>query len=286
MVTPNRRRKAVERLEDEFGVSQRRACKIVGQHRSTQRHPAPEPPEDEAVIREELRAFAKRRPRWGWRRAATHLRKQGWEINNKRVRRLWRDEGLQVPQKTKRKRLVGIGVHVGPMSLIAPNALWAMDFQFDHTIDGRQVKMLNIIDEFTRENLAIDVEHSISADDVVATLERLVDERGRAPAFVRFDNGPEFVAIVIAEWCATHGVGAVFIDPGSPWQNAWIESFNSRFRDELLNLWIFDSLLEAKVIIEDWHNDYNLKRPHSAHGDLTPTEFALAWTNQHQPQAA
>jgi len=132
-------------------------------------------------------AFSKRRPRWGWRRAAKYLRKQGWEINNKRVRRLWRDEGLQVPTKKKRKRLAGIGVHVGPMSLIAPNALWAIDFQFDHTIDGRQLKMLNIIDEFTRENLTIDVEHSITADDVVTTLERLVDERGRPPAFVRFD---------------------------------------------------------------------------------------------------
>jgi len=286
MVTPNRRRQAVIRLEDEFGVSQRRACKVVGQHRSTQRHPAPTPPDDEAQIREELRAFAKRRPRWGWRRAAKHLRKQGWNINKKRVRRLWRDEGLQVPTKTKKKRLTGIGTHVGAMSLIAPNALWAMDFQFDHTIDGRQVKMLNIIDELTRECLAIDVDHSITADDVVAVLDRLVAERGTAPAFVRFDNGPEFVAIVVAEWCNTHGVDAVFIDPGSPWQNAWIESFNSRFRDELLNLWIFDSLLEAKVIIEDWRIDYNQNRPHSAHGDLTPTEFAQAWTNNHQPQAA
>ena len=170
MVTPNRRRVAVEVLEDEFGVSQRRACKVVGQHRSTQRHERTPPPEDEELIRAELRAFAKRRPRWGWRRAAKHLRREGWAVNNKRVRRLWRDEGLQVPQKRKRKRLTGIGVHIGPMSLIAPNALWAMDFQFDHTIDGRQVKILNVIDEFTREALATDVDHSITADDVVACL--------------------------------------------------------------------------------------------------------------------
>lgn len=138
-------------------------------------------------------------------------------------------EGLQVPTKKKRKRLTGVGVHVGPMNLICPNALWALDFQFDHTIDGRQVKLLNVIDEFTRACLAIDVEHSIGADDVVNTLEHLVAERGRPPAFLRFDNGPEFVAIVIAEWCASHGVDAVFIDPGSPWQNAWIESFNSGY---------------------------------------------------------
>ncbi len=286
MVTPNRRRQAVEVLEDEFGISQRRACHVVGQHRSTQRHPAPEPPDNEAKLREELRAFAKRRPRWGWRRAAKHLRRQGWKVNNKRVRRLWRDEGLQVPQKSKKKRLTGIGTHVGAMSLIAPNALWALDFQFDHTIDHRQVKILNVIDEYTREALACDTAHSITADDVVAVLERLTVERGRPPAFVRFDNGPEFVALVVAEWCEANGTACVFIDPGSPRQNAWIASFNSRLRDELLNLWQFDSLLEARVIIEDWRIDYNLNRPHSAHGDLTPTEFAQAWTNQHQPQPA
>lgn len=286
MVTPNRRRVAVAALEDEFGVSQRHACRVVGQHRSTQRHESVPPPDDEELIRAELRAFAKRRPRWGWRRAAKYLRREGWAVNNKRIRRLWRDEGLQVPQKRKRKRLTGIGVHVGPMSLIAPNALWAMDFQFDHTIDGRQVKILNVIDEFTREALATDVDHSITADDVVACLDRLVIERGRPPAFVRFDNGPEFIAGVVAEWCDEAGVAAVFIDPGSPWQNAWIESFNSRLRDELLNLWVFDSLLEARVIIGDWRIDYNKNRPHTAHGDLTPTEFADHWATINQPQPA
>ena len=126
----------------------------------------------------------------------------------------------------------------------------------------------------------------ITADDVVAVLDRLVIERGRPPAFVRFDNGPEFVAIVVAEWCAEAGVAAVFIDPGSPWQNAWIESFNSRMRDELLNLWVFDSLLEARVIIEDWRIDYNKNRPHTAHGDLTPTEFADQWATINQPKPA
>ena len=123
-------------------------------------------------------------------------------------------------------------------------------------------------------------------DDVVAVLERLVIERGRPPAFLRFDNGPEFVSIVVAEWCASKGTACVFIDPGSPWQNAWIESFNGRLRDELLNAWRFDSLLEARVMIEDWRRDYNANRPHSAHGELTPTEFALQWTATHQPQVA
>jgi putative transposase len=287
-LTPNRKRRAVGMLRDRFGVSERRACRVVGQHRSTQRLEPPVAPDDEAELREFLRAFATRRPRWGWRRAATELRREGWPVNNKRVRRLWRDEGLQVPVKKKKRRLSGVGVHVGATSLIAPNALWALDFQFDHTIDHRQVKMLNVIDEYTRECLDIRVDHSITADDVVAVLDRLAVERGRAPAFVRFDNGPEFVAVVMAEWCATNGTHCMFIDPGSPWQNAWIESFNSRLRDELLNLWQFDSLLEARVLIGDWRIDYNENRPHSAHGGLTPSEFAQAWTINHikQPKAA
>ncbi len=275
-------------LQDRFGVSERRACTVVGQHRSTQRLDPPAPPEDEQRLREWLRAFAKRRPRWGWRRAAKELRRTGWAINNKRVRRLWRDEGLQVPTKTRKRRLAGIGTHVGAMSLIAPNALWALDFQFDHTIDGRQVKILNVIDEYTREALACRVAHNIDADGVVAVLDRLAAERGRPPAFLRFDNGPEFVAHATADWCQSTGTDAVFIDPGSPWQNAWIESFNGRLRDELLNLWQFDSLLEAQVLIGDWRIDYNQHRPHSAHGDLTPNEFARAWTTTYpqHPQAA
>jgi len=286
MVTPNRRRRAVCVLEDVFGVSQRRACRVVGQHRSTQRLAAPVRSDEEEQIRQWLRDFSRRRPRWGWRRAAKGLRRAGWAVNNKRVQRLWRDEGLQVPTKKRKQRLYGIGTHVGAMSPIRPNALWAFDFQYDHTIDGHQVKLLNIIDEFTREALAVVVDRSINADYVVAVLDRLAAQRGQPPAFVRFDNGPEFIAHTVAEWCAFNATKTVFIDPGSPWQNAWIESFNSRLRDEMLNLWQFDSLFEAQVLIEDWRIDYNFNRPHSAHGDLTPTEFAHAWTMKNQPQPA
>jgi len=286
MVTPSRRRQAVIVLEDVFGVSQRRACEVVGQHRSTQRHQSKPPPEDDEPIRAELRAFAKARPRWGWRRAANHLRRTGFTVNNKRVRRLWREEGLRVPQRKRKKRITGIGTHVGTMCAIRPDAIWALDFMFDRTIDGRQVKILNVIDEFTREALACEVDHSFTADDVVTVLDQIVAERGCAPAFIRMDNGPELTAIAVADWCAETGTGSVFIDPGSPWQNGWVESFNGRMRDELLNLWHFDSLLEAQVIIENWRTDYNTNRPHSAHGGLTPTEFHLQWTNQHQPQPA
>ena len=145
--------------------------------------------------------------------------------------------------------------------------------------------MLNIVDEYTRECPAIVVDRSIDADHVVATLDRLMLTRG-APAYVRFDNDPEFIANAVADWCLFNGVGSIFIDPGSPWQNAWIESFNGRLRDEFLNGWQFDSLLEAQVLIEDWRIDYNEHRPHSAHGDLTPTELATAWTTRNQPALA
>ncbi len=273
-------------LRERFGVSERRACKVVGLNRSTQRLAPPPITDEEAELRAFLRQFSKERPRWGWRRAAKEARRQGRQVNDKRVRRLWRDEGLRVPHKRRKKRLSGVGVHVGAMCPIRPNVLWALDFQFDTLADGRTIKMLNVIDEFTREALAIEVDRSIDADHVVAVLERLAAQRGSAPVYVRFDNGPEFVAHAVADWCRFTGTNSVFIDPGSPWQNAWIESFNGKFRDELLNGWQFDSLQEARVIIEDWRIDYNWKRPHTAHGDLTPGEFAAKWTTNNQPQAA
>ena len=273
-------------LRERFGVSERRACKVVGLNRSTQRLAPPPITDDEAELRAFLRQFSKERPRWGWRRAAKEARRQGRQVNDKRVRRLWRDEGLKVPYKRRKKRLSGVGVHVGAMCPIRPNVLWALDFQFDTLADGRTIKMLNVIDEFTREALAIEVDRSIDADHVVAVLERLAAQRGSAPVYVRFDNGPEFVAHAVADWCRFTGTNSVFIDPGSPWQNAWIESFNGKFRDEPLNGWQFDSLQEARVIIEDWRIDYNWKRPHTAHGDLTPGEFAAKWTTNNQPQAA
>jgi len=272
-------------LRDRFGVSERRACRVVGQHRSTQRREPRLISDEELQLREFLRDFSRRRPRWGWRRAAKAARRAGWVVNDKRIRRLWRDEGLRVPQTKRKKRPTGIGTHLGAMSPIRPNVLWALDFQFDVTADGRTLKMLNVIDEFTRECPCIEVAHTIDADDVVNVLDRLAAVHG-APAFVRFDNGGEFIAHAVADWCRFNNVGTIFIDPGSPWQNAWIESFNGKFRDELLNGWQFDSLLEAQVLIEDHRIDYNMNRPHTAHGDLTPTEFALQWQTNNQQQVA
>ena len=281
MVAPNRRRRAVVTLQERFGVSERRACRVVGQCRSTQRLPAPTPSDDELALRAFLRDFSRSRPRWGWRRAARAARDAGWVVNSKRIHRLWREEGLRVPYRKHKRPLRGIGVAVGAMCPIAPNVVWALDFQFDQTSDGRILKLLNVIDEYSRECLAIDVARSIDADGVVRCLDRLAATRG-APRYVRFDHGPEFIAFAVAKWCRLVGADTVFIDPGSPWQNAWIESFNGRLRDEFLNGQRFETLFEAQVLLEDWRIDYNLNRPHSAHGWLTPVEFVEAWLNQQQ----
>jgi putative transposase len=268
---------------DRFGVSERFACRILGQARSTQRRAALEPVDTEERLRAWLRVFATARPRWGWRRAAAGLAAEGWRVNHKRVRRLWREEGLRVPHRARKRPLRGQGV-VGQFCPIRPNVLWALDFQFDQTADARTLKLLNVIDEFTRECPAILVRRNIDADQVVATLDRIAAQQG-APAYLRFDHGPEFIARAVADWCRFNSAETVFIDPGCPWQNAWIESFNGRLRDELLNGELFDSLLEAQVVIEDWRIDYNSRRPHSSLGMLTPAEYTNRWHQHQQPQS-
>ena len=272
-------------LEERFGVSERRACRVVGQPRSTQRLLPPVPSDDELALRAWLRAFSVRRPRWGWRRAANEARAEGWRVNDKRVHRLWREEGLRVPYCKRKKPLRGIGVATGQMCPIRPNVVWAADFQFDQTRNGRTLKILNIIDEFTREALATEVDRSIDADHVVRILDKIAGARGR-PAYLRFDHGPEFIAYAVADWCQFNDAKTIFIDPGSPWQNGWIESFNGRMRDEHLNGLLFENLFEAQVLTEDWRIDYNINRPHSAHGWKTPAAFAAEWTSNHQHQLA
>jgi putative transposase len=284
ILTPNRRRQAVVELETQFGVSERRACAVIGQSRSTQRLAVVVHELDE-LLRAFLREFAMDHPRWGWRRAHDALRDEGHRVNHKKVQRLWREEGLKVPYRKKKKRLTGIGIQVGAMRPIAPNVIWAMDFQFDQTSDLRTVKMLNIIDEFTRECLAIDVSRSITAEDVVTRLDHLAQERG-APCYVRMDNGPEFVAHALNNWCRFNGTGSLFIDPGSPWQNGWIESFNARLRDEFLNGQQFDTLFEAKVLLGDWRHEYNHDRTHSALRRQTPAKFAETWKFRNQQRLA
>jgi putative transposase len=272
-------------LKERFGVSERRACNVVGQPRSTQRLFAPSPSDDEMALRQFLREFAVTRPRWGWRRALVAARDEGFRVNAKRIHRLWRDEGLRVPYKKRKKRLRGIGIVTGAMCPIRPNVIWSADFQFDQTRDGRTIKILNVIDEFTREALAAETDRSIDADHVVNVLDKIAGERG-FPKYVRFDNGPEFVAFAVADWCRFNEAETIFIDPGSPWQNAWVESYNGRMRDEHLNGQLFDSLFEAQVLNEAWRIDYNKNRPHSAHGWKSPDAFAAEWITTHQTSLA
>jgi putative transposase len=284
-VSPARRRRAVAMVRDRLGVSERWACRVLGQHRSTERY-EPTRAEDDAALRLELRQFSRDRPRWGYRRAHHHLREQGWDVNRKRVQRLWREEGLRVPvRRRKRRRLGESTVPARRLRSERPNQVWAFDFQFDQTGDGRALKVLNIVDEFTRESLVMLVERSIDADTVVETLERLVAERG-APEHLRMDNGPEMTAHALQDWCRFSKAGTVYIEPGSPWQNPFVESFHSRVRDELLDVEEFACLAEARVVIEDWRQDYNRHRPHSSLGMRAPAVFAAEWTAASEPALA
>ncbi len=273
-------------MQGRLGISERRACQFAGQHRSTQRREAVVA-EDDAALRARLRKLSRDRPRWGYRRAHAELLGEGWQINRKRVQRIWREEGLRVPQRRrKRQRLGDSTVPAARLRAKRPNHVWAFDFQFDQTADGHLLKLLHVVDEFTREALEIKCARSIDADATVAVLERLTRARGCSPEFVRCDNGPEMTANALKDWCRFSGAGASYIDPGSPWQNPYVESFGSRVRDELLAVEQFSCLAEAKVLVEDWREDYNHHRPHSALGMKPPARFAHAWRTQHEPLAA
>ncbi len=268
-------------LQDRLGISERRACRYAGQHRSTQRHD-PIVAGDDAALRAELRRISRKRPRWGYRRAHQLLLDEGWQLNRKRTQRLWREEGLRVPQRRrKRQRLGDSTVPADRLRAEAPDHVWAIDFQFDQTADGHNLKLLHVVDEFTREALAIECHRRIDADKTVATLDRLVAERGTAPGFVRCDNGPELTANALRDWCRFSKAGSAYIEPGSPWQNPYVESFGSRIRDELLAVELFSCLAEAKVLIEDWRQDYNEHRPHSALGMMAPAVFARGYREAH-----
>lgn len=267
-------------LQTRFDLSERRACRIAGQHRSTQRR-VPVRGQGDDALRSELRTFARGHPRWGYRKAWATLRQGGWTVNRKRVQRLWREEGLRVPpQRHKRQRL---GESTRPAQRLRaerPNQVWALDFQFDQTANGRLLKLLNVVDEHTREALAIVAARSITADATVATLEAVVAERGTVPEYIRCDNGPELTANALRDWCRFTGTGTSYIEPGAPWENPFVESFNGRLRDELLAIEQFDTLLEAQVLIEDWRIEYNTKRPHSSLGWLTPATYADRWRTE------
>ena len=280
-MTPDRRRRAAGHLQQRFGVSQRRACRVAGIHRSTCRLPARPRADEETRLRAELRRIARKHPRWGWRMAYRLLRRDTtnpWtSVNHKRVQRLWREEGLRRPVRTRKRRRRRTE-DSERLRAVHPNQVWAIDFQFDSTHDGRQLKSLHIVDEHTREALAMRVGRSCTADEVVDTISELVAVRG-APIHLRMDNGPEMIAWTLRDYCRLAGTRTTYIEPGSPWENPFVESFNSRARDELFNVEEFATLLEAQVIVEAWRTEYNTYRPHSSLGDLTPAEYAATWTS-------
>jgi transposase InsO family protein len=229
---------------------------------------------DKTLLSEILK-LSEKHPRYGYRRIWALLRREGYHVNKKRVHRLWRRAGLKVAAKQrKRKRLLG-GAENGASSRRAEykDHVWSYDFVMDQTEDGRTLKMMPIVDEYTRECLRLRTERSITAEDVAATLAGLFNERG-APEYIRSDNGPEFIAKALKRWLVLSGVSTLYIEPGSPWENAYSETFNSRFSDELLKREVFTNLLEAKVLVEDYRKEYNQERPHSSLGYQTPAEFA------------
>ncbi|WP_324701664.1 IS3 family transposase [Micrococcus sp. HOU01] len=278
LLSPDRRRAAVDHLKRKLRVSERMACRLVGLSRSAYRRPlkGDTVADPDRALREWLRAWAKDHPRYGYRRAYHDARAEGWVVNHKKIQRLWRDEGLRVPQRRRRKR-VGSSTVDAPTA-DAPNVVWAVDFQFDADEHGRPIKICSIVDEHTRECIGGLVERSITADRLTAHLEDLVAARG-APAVLRSGNGPEFISEAVVDWAGTR-TGLSYIPPGSPWRNGYVESFNSRIRDECLNINSFYSLLHAQVIIGDWKDEYNHHRRHSSLGYLTPAEYARQCTHQ------
>ena len=270
-------------LSERFGVSERRACAVIGQPRSTQRcRPRPRP-EEEAKLRRRLRQIARAHPRWGWKTAHQLLRREGWRINRKRTQRLWRLEGLRRPQFCTKRRRVRTGSSER-LSAVHPNHVWAIDFQFDETADYRRLKLANIVDEFTREALAMEVERAITSDRLVEVLERLVALHG-PPRYLRMDNGPELLAWALRDWCRLRGTGTIYIEPGSPRENPFVESFNGRARDELLNVEEFANLTEASVVVEAWRIEYNTYRPHSRSPALRPPSSSGSGSPKTYPRA-
>ena len=254
-------------------MSERRACEVAEQPRSTQRY-EPQEADDEGRIVTRMLELVRVHPRYGYRRIWALLRREGFVVNRKRVWRLWRQEGLKVPKKQRKKRRLGTSANgCVRQRAVRKNQVWAWDFVHDRTTEGRSLKWLTIVDEYTRECLALRVARSIKAQDAIDILAELFAMRG-APEHVRSDNGPEFIAVAMQESLQRVEVGTLYIEPGSPWENGYAESFNSKCRDEFLNVEEFETVKQASALAGAWQADYNDHRPHSALGYKTPSEFA------------
>jgi len=270
----------VEQSRRQLGVSERKACKVLGQYRSTQRYKPRLPDKDKPVIKELLDLHVKH-PRYGYRRITILLRQDDWLINFKRVYRLWSQEGLKVPRKQHKKRR-GDGSSENACHRKRSehyNHVWSYDFVTERLENGRKVRLLVVIDEFTRECLALDVAQSFKGKDVVDVLRYLFAVRG-CPKYIRSDNGPEFVSNAVMKWLKKTGVDTLYIAPGSPWENGYVESFNSRLRDEFLNRELFLHIDELRYVADRWRMDYNHYRPHSSLDYMSPAAFAAKCLEQ------
>lgn len=274
MISPDNRRQAVEQVQAVLDVSERRVCRVLGQPRSTERYKK-RIAEDEEILRARMVALACEYGRYGYRRITAMLRQEGWQVNHKRVERLWRREGLKVPAKQpKRGRLWLNDGSIVRLRAEFPKHVWSYDFMEDRTHNGVKFRILNVIDEFTRECLAVRVGRSLTHQAVIEVLTELFCERG-VPVHMRSDNGSEFTAKRVRAWLKRLEVRPLYIEPGSPWENGYIESFNGKMRDELLAREIFYSLKEAQILIEMWRRQYNTIRPHSALGYRPPAPAAF-----------
>jgi putative transposase len=259
----------VNYASEEYGVSMRHACGLIEMRRSSYYYEAHAP--DDEALRSALEKVAAKRRRWGYRRLMVVLRREGWKDNHKRIFRVYQEAGLQVPKRRKRKTSKWRGDVPEPPQ--QPHERWSMDFMQDTTMFGRRFRTLNIVDDFTRKCLRIEVDTSLGGERVTRVLDQLIELHGK-PDVLLTDNGPEFTGKALDQWAYEHQVRLQFIEPGKPMQNGYIESFNGKFRDECLNEHWFASVDEAGEIIEEWRLDYNECRPHSSLENMTPEEFA------------
>lgn len=256
-----------------FQTSERRACAVLEVPRSTQRYEG-KPRSDEAALCTRLRTMVRQRPRFGYRRLTVLLQREGWQVNSKRVHRLCRVEGLNVRQTVRIKRAIGSSANAcSKRKSEHRDDVWTWDFVFDRTMSGTTLKWLSLIDEHTRECLALKVDRGLTSDDVINILAELFQTRG-VPKCIRSDNGPEFISKAIRAWLGRLGIEVLYIAPGSPWENGFVESFNSKLRDEFLNRELFENLRAAQTQTAAWRDDYNHHRPHSSLNYQTPAEFA------------
>lgn len=275
MVKPEEKREKAKYLQDEYSVSLSRACRALGVARSTFYYDSIG--RDDQELRQELREKASKRRRWGFPRLLIQLRREGWTDNHKRVYRVYKEERLQIKRRKRNKRRRWRGEALEAAT--HPNQSWAMDFVHDKTTTGRKVKILTIVDRFSRECIWTEVDNALSGNRVVRVLNQL-SELGRKPQSILSDNGSEFISLALYNWCVDNHVKQEYIEPGKPTQNGHNESFNGKLRDECLNEHLFDSIQQSREIIESWRVDYNTERPHSSLGGLSPNEFIEDYNRQ------